>query len=105
MSEMPKIDLNRLKIIIREEIETISEGADHEAAAAVANTAAKLLKAIDAFKETSGEKLKSDVTMHIAELEKTLNRVVASPMSYVDTVIKPKPTKKVSFKPIKGEVM
>lgn len=96
---MAKIGIARLKEIIQEEIENMSlqEGADHDTATKIMSSASKLLKAIEAFKDTGSEKLKSEVGESVDNLEKILNRVVASPMQYIDTV-KPTKVKKVSLR-------
>lgn len=93
---MPKIALNTLKKIIREEMSTLREGQDHDTAAKIMSSASKLLSAIEDFKESASEKVKSEIMTHVEEVEKNLNRIMASPMQYVDTM-KP-PAQKVTLK-------
>lgn len=100
---MPKIELDRLKKIIREEIENLNEGDAHDAATKQASVAAKLLKAIETFKNTASEKAKSDFGESISSVEQILVRIINSPMQYIDA---PKPVvKKVSLKPSKSNVV
>jgi uncharacterized protein YicC (UPF0701 family) len=82
---MPKIGLDKLKQIIREEMSRLHEGAEHDAAAKIMSGASKLLNAIESFKESSSEKVKADLSSHLEETEKILKRIVASPMQYVDS--------------------
>lgn len=100
---MAKIGISRLKKIIREEIENLYEGADEDAASKIMSSATKLLNAIESFKESSSEKLKSELGSNLDGVEQLLKRVVASPMQYVD-VTSPGP-KKVTLKPEKKEVV
>lgn len=96
---MPKIDLNRLKTIIREEMKTLSEGADHDSATKQASVAAKLLNAVETFKEAASEKAKGDFGDSLAAVEQILTRIINSPMQYLDV---PKAVvKKVSLKQVK----
>lgn len=100
---MPSIGLKRLKQIIREELSNINEGPDEDAATKVMSAASKLLKSLESFKETSSEKAKAELTSHLEGLEKTLKRIVASPMTYVDST---QPTeKKVTLKPEKKDLV
>lgn len=99
---MPKIELTRLKKIIREEMALLHEGDDHDAAAKNMTNAAKLLKAIEAFKESTSSVAKGELGMHLEEVEKTLNRIVQSPMKYVDVTTPPTQKQKVvTLKPEK----
>jgi len=101
---MPKIDLDRLRTIIREELSaTLTEGADHDAASKQMTSATKLLSALESFKETASEKIKAELGQCVEDMEKLLNRVIASPMQYVDTVKEKEPAapsggKKVTLK-------
>ena len=93
---MPKIGLEKLKKIIQEEMLNLHEGADHDTAAKIMSGASKLLKAIEAFKNTASEKVKAEMGSNLEEVEKLLNRIADSPMQYVDAT---KPTaRKVSLK-------
>lgn len=93
---MPKIELNKLKKIIREEMISITEGANHDAASKNMSGATKLLNAIENFKNNASERVKADLAVHLDGITKLLDRIVASPMQYVD-VTKP-PMKKVTLK-------
>ena len=81
---MSKINLNTLKRIIREEIESLNEGADHDSASKIMGAATKLLGAIESFKESASEKAKAELGGNLDGLEQILNRIVAPPMQYVD---------------------
>lgn len=100
---MTKIGLRQLKEMIKEELEILREGDDHDAAVRIMTSASKLLKAIDNFKENSSEKSRSEMGQHLEEIEKTLKRIVASPLHYVDAT-KPAP-KKVTLKPQKEKLV
>jgi hypothetical protein len=100
---MPKIQLDRLKQIIREEMSNLHEGEDHDSAAKLMSSASKLLNSLETFKDTSSEKVKAEIGSHLEEVETILKRIVSSPMQYVDSV---KPVaKKVSFKPQKTNLV
>lgn len=100
---MPKIGLDVLKRIIREELERLDEGPDHDTASKQASAASKLLNAIDSFKQAVSEKTKAELGESMTQIEKVLNRIVASPLQYVDTS-KP-PVKKVTLKPEKTDLV
>ena len=93
---MAKIGISRLKTIIREELQSIYEGADEDTAAKIMSGASKLLNAIDSFKEFSSEKVKAEMGSNLDGVEQLLKRIVSSPMQYVD-VVSPGP-KKVSLR-------
>ena len=89
--------------MIKEEIEKLSEGDDHETGAKIMKSASGLLKEIEKFKKETSEKVRSDVASHLDALEASLNRIVNSPMQYVDVA---KPTaKKVTLKPKKENLV
>lgn len=100
----PSIKLDRLRIIVKEEIGRIaglSEAVDHAGIRDVVNGASKLLAAVEAFKGTAPPSAINAVTPHIDELERVLEDMVSTPGSYV---AKPKvEPKKVSLKAVKGE--
>lgn len=100
---MAKIGISRLKKIIREELSMIHEGEDHDSASKIMSSATKLLSAIETFKETASEKAKAEMGTNLDGVEQLLNRIVASPMQYVDAT-KP-PTKKITLKPQKSSVV
>ena len=100
---MPSIGLNRLKRIIREELANLNEGTDHDSASKIMSGATKLLNALESFKETASEKVKSEMGTHLDDIEKALKRVVASPMQYVDAT--QPAAKKVTLKPQKSDLV
>jgi hypothetical protein len=100
---MAKIGLARLKNIIREEIENLHEGEDHDSAAKIAKSASDLMKAIDSFRDVSSEKARAEVGQNLETMHQALDRIVHSPMQYVDAT-KP-PVKKVSLKPQKTNIV
>jgi len=97
---MPKIELDRLKKIIREELATkLNEGEDHNAASKQMSSATKLLGAVETFKNDASVKAKAEVGKLLEDLEKLLNRIIGSPMQYVDTTQPPQSKgKKVTLK-------
>lgn len=99
---MSQIKLQRLQRIIREEIARMNEGADHDSASKLMSSATKLLGAIEAFEESATEKSKSEMSENLAALKQTLQRVITSPMQYVDSTEPGAVQKKVSLKPVKG---
>lgn len=100
---MAKIGISRLKKIIHEEISLLREGEDHDSASKIMSSATKLLSAIETFKETASEKAKAEMGTNLEGVEQLLNRIVASPMQYVDAT-KP-PAKKVTLKAQKPDVV
>jgi len=110
---MPKITISQLRRIISEEVKVLKEGDREDQAAAMAQNASKLLKAIESFKSVASAKAKSSadasavaLDKHLLETEKILKRIVVSPMEYVDGPKTPPSTavasgdeKKVSVKP------
>lgn len=94
---MAKIDINTLRKIILEEVKSLREGTEEDSAASLGMAASKLLKALEAFKESATDKSKADLGIHMEEVEKKLKRMVSSPMQYVDAP--KKMVKKVSLKP------
>jgi len=98
---MPQIKIDRLQAIIREELASLKEGTDHDAASKMMSSATKLLKAVETFKETASEKSKSEFGGNLDSIQQTLQRIIASPMQYVDAT-KPGAVKKVSLKPTKS---
>lgn len=96
---MAKISLQTLKKIIQEEVANLHEGVDHDTASKVMSAATKLLSAIESFKDNASEKAKAEMGSNLDSVEQLLNRIVASPMQYVDAT-KP-PAQKVTLKPQK----
>jgi molybdenum-dependent DNA-binding transcriptional regulator ModE len=83
---MAKITLETLKKIIREEVSNLHEGADHDSASKVMSAAAKLLSAIETFKENASEKAKAEIGTNLDSAQQILSRIVASPMQKKDVV-------------------
>jgi hypothetical protein len=88
---MPKLTISQLRKIISEEVQVLREGEKEDQAAAMAQNASKLLKAIESFKLVASAKAKSgadssgsSLEKHLLEAEKMLKRIVASPLEYVD---------------------
>lgn len=109
---MSKLTISQLRKIIAEEVQVLKEGDKEDQAAAMAQNASKLLKAIESFKLVASAKVKSSadssgfsLEKHLLETEKMLKRVVASPLEHVDGP-KSMPSsseqgvKKVSLKPV-----
>lgn len=108
---MPKIDINTVKRIIREEISLISENEEYDSAAKLMSSAAKLLGAISDFKEVVGAKAKAELEDSMNSFESLLKRVAESPLKYVDTgkinpAVSNVQKQKVSVKPnVKKEIV
>jgi len=88
---MSKLTILQLRKIIAEEVQVLREGDKEDQAAAMAQNASKLLKAIESFKLVASAKVKSSadssgfsLEKHLLEVEKMLKRVVASPIEHVD---------------------
>ena len=86
---MPSISINRLKQIIREELNRagINEGAEQNAAALDhAKKANDLLAAIEKYKGVATSKSMGNIQSELEKIEKTLERVAAQPLQYADPV-------------------
>lgn len=90
MTKVPAISKDRLRAIVKEEIEKaklerkkVQEGVDHKSINSIVTVASKLLAAVEAFKEKAPHAAINAVTPHIAEIEKALENMVSSPGSYV----------------------
>ncbi len=88
---MPKLTISQLRKIIIEEARILKEGEKEDQAAAMAQNASKLLKAIESFKVVASINAKSStdssgtsLEKHLQETEKMLKRIVGSPLGYVD---------------------
>lgn len=88
---MHKLTISQLRKIISEEVKILSEGEKEDQAAAMAQNASKLLKAIEAFNSVASAKAKSTsspsgeaLDKHLVDVEKLLKRIVGSPLEYVD---------------------
>jgi hypothetical protein len=98
-TKAPKISINDLRRIVREELSPVNEQIDHKAMSAVSTAASKFLEALETFKEKAPPAAMNAVTPHVSALEKALEDMVNTPGSYVS---KPKQEpKKVSLKPAK----
>ena len=99
MTQKFKINEDRLREIIAEELKNINEEVDHEGVRTVVNGASKLLKAIGAFKGDSTGAMTNAVTPHLDAILKALENMVSTPASYVD---KPKvEPKRVKLRAVK----
>lgn len=86
---MPKIHVNRLKTIVRQEVlrhKMLHENEERKVALDHADAAAKCLDAIEKYKETSSAKAMGEMEDALSNVEKVLNRVVASPLEYADVM-------------------
>lgn len=86
---MPSISINRLKQIIREELNRvgIDEGAEHNAAALDhAKKANDLLAAIEKYKEVATSTAMGDIQSELEKIGQTLERVATQPLQYADPV-------------------
>jgi len=86
---MPKIHVNRLKTIVRQEVlrhKMLHENEERKVALDHADAAAKCLDAIEKYKETSSAKAMGEMEDALGSVEKVLNRIVASPLEYADVM-------------------
>ena len=74
-----KLDATMLRKIIFEEIQKLQEGTSEDSAADLVSSASKLLKALEAFKDSTKDKakVKADLDSHVQEMEKFLKRVIS----------------------------
>lgn len=93
---MPAITVNRLKKIIKEELQALHEGDIEDQGAAINRACSDLIKAVEKFKTVSSAKAKSiadssgtSLESHLKEAEKLLKRITDTPKEYVDG---PKPS-------------
>jgi Sec-independent protein translocase protein TatA len=94
---MHTIKMNRLKQIIREELEIIREGAEEEAAVKNSSACSKLLKAIEAFKSEASEKTKSAAQeLGLDKVEEKIKFIVGSPLGFIDPVAVEQPKSETS---------
>lgn len=101
---MPRIHVSRLKKIIQEEINLLLEDESHESAAKNVSNASKLLNALKSSKENLSEKAKAELSeAGLDQIEQILNRIIASPLQYVDAT-KP-PVKKISLRQQKEKTL
>lgn len=90
-NKMPSITVNRLKRIIKEELQMLHEGEREEQGAVLNRACSELIKAIEKFKESSSAKAKSmmdgggvSLENHLKEAEKMLKRITDTPKEFVD---------------------
>ena len=94
-----KLNIKDLRKIIKEELAAVNERVDHAGINKVVTGAAKLLAAVEAFRDGAPPSAVNAVTPHIDLLEKVLEDMVSTPGSYVPKVkVEPK---KVSLKAVK----
>jgi len=89
------ISEKRLREIIVEEMNSITEGVDHTAIKDVVGRASDLLAAIADFKEEAPGSMLNAVTPNLSQLEEMLEKMVSNPGSYV---VVPKQKKVVSLR-------
>lgn len=94
-TQAPKISLQRLKQLIGEEMQRVTEAVDHKSISDIVGVASKLLAAVEGFKEKAPPAAVNATTPHLAELERVLENMLSSPGSYVPKV--KKEPKKVSL--------
>lgn len=101
---MPKIALEKLKQIIREEVQIVeTEGEQRKNASSLFDAASKCLDSIEKYQTLSNEKTNSEMGDALERVTQVLKRIVSSPMQYVD-IVKPEVTKKkVTLKPVKTD--
>ncbi len=100
-TQSPKISLVRLKQLIGEELQKVTEQVDHKSISDIVGVASKLLAAVEAFKEKAPPAAVNATTPHLAELERVLENMLSSPGSYVPRV--KKEPKRVTLKATKSE--
>lgn len=91
----PKISALRLRQLIAEELELITEfndGPDYKAANSLHSAALKLMTAIQSFKEKAPPAAINSATPHLGHLETVLKNMLDNPASYIP---KPKREPKV----------
>jgi|SRR5690606_12782961 len=103
---MKQLTEKRLREIIKEEMNAmrtraIKEDVDHEGVRTVVNAASKLLKAVAAFEEDANGAMTNAVTPHLSTIKSTLEAMVSTPASYVDT--HPKEPKIVKLRKVKDD--
>lgn len=89
---MSTISEEKLRKMILEELEQMSEQVDHEGVRKVVNGASKLLKALESFREDATGAMSNALTPHLDAMHKALEDMVSTPGSYVD---KPKAQPKI----------
>ena len=86
---MPRMHVNTLKKIVRQEVlrrNMLRENEERKVALDHADAAAKCLDAIEKYKEASSAKAMGEMEGAMDNVEKVLNRIVASPLEYADVI-------------------
>lgn len=86
--DMLKIHLRKLQQIVKEEINrhVLVEGDREKSAIDHASAATKCLDAIEKYKEVASPKALAEMQKELDKMVQVLNRVVASPLQYADSV-------------------
>lgn len=84
---MPKIGLDKLRNIIREElVRSLAEGEQAKSGIDHAREAVKCLDAIEKYKSLATSKALAEMQTELEKVEKVLHRITASPLEYADAV-------------------
>ena len=98
---MANVTEKRLREIVVEELIAVKEGVDHGGIRDVVNSASKLLKAVEAFKEKASPTVQQAVSKNLVALEKALENMVSNPGSY--TELPAKPRRVIKMKPVSSD--
>jgi hypothetical protein len=99
---MPKINIDRVREIVAEEVTAmLQEQVDHAGIRDVVNGASKLLAAVESFKGSATGAMVSALTPHLDEIDKILENMVSNPGSYVEK--KKVEPQKVSLRAVKSD--
>jgi hypothetical protein len=97
-----KITHSELRKIIAEELSILREGVDHEGVKHVVTSSSKLLKALEAFKDSEPTVAQVNaMTPHLDTLIGLLEAMIQNPASYV-AVVRP-PPKTVKLRAVKDD--
>lgn len=81
---MSKLTEDKLRKIVNNELQLVSEQIDHEGAKKVVTAASKLLKAVLAFKDDANAQMNAAVLSHLEPTIQSLENMINAPISYVD---------------------
>lgn len=97
-----RINEGTLRKIVSEELSFFqNEAIDHEGIKTVVNSASKLLKTAEEFKEKSTPQMISSLSPHLDRMIQSLTDMVSNPSSYIK---KPKPQqKRIKFRRVNNE--
>lgn len=98
---MSAISKQRVRELIIEEMQKLSEDVDHEGISNVVSAASKLLGAVKKFKEVATGQMTHAVTPHMEQLQRVLEDMIQTPGSYVKVV--PPKKKVVALRAVQGE--